>query len=178
MTARRIAINRSPQRCSANLLTTCGSSTPPAMPQRKREAPQLHKRSDFFPPVSCGPQQNDQITRSTADFLVNASASSSLANTVAAADANCSGTSTSTFSSPAKSKPCRDPSPSCKDVMQEEVSADYAAPTPRPSQDPIAEFPTSGQPVSDTVLKDMLLSLRASLQADLMNCIAQHKLEI
>lgn len=35
------------------------------------------------------------------------------------------------------------------------------------SQDPIAAFPTSDRPVSDTVLKEMLLSLKASLHADM-----------
>lgn len=34
--------------------------------------------------------------------------------------------------------------------------------------DPIASFPTSGQPVSDSVMKNMLLSLPASLQADML----------
>lgn len=33
--------------------------------------------------------------------------------------------------------------------------------------DPIAAFPTSDRPVSDTVLKEMLLSLKLSLQADM-----------
>lgn len=35
----------------------------------------------------------------------------------------------------------------------------------------IESFPTKHQPVMDTVLKDVLLSLRNSLQADLMNCM-------
>lgn len=35
------------------------------------------------------------------------------------------------------------------------------------TQDPIAAFPTSDRPVSDTVLKDMLMSLKASLHADM-----------
>lgn len=34
--------------------------------------------------------------------------------------------------------------------------------------DSIEEFPTTGQPVLDTVMKDMLMSLRSSLQADMM----------
>lgn len=62
--------------------------------------------------------------------------------------------------------------------MQKEVGADSAAPAPRIHSDPIAAFPTSDQPVSDTVLKDMLLSLRAPLQADMVSCMAQHKVEI
>lgn len=34
--------------------------------------------------------------------------------------------------------------------------------------DPIASFPTSEQLISDTTVKDMLLSLRASLQSNLL----------
>lgn len=35
----------------------------------------------------------------------------------------------------------------------------------------IEEFPTNNQPVIDTVLKDMLMSLRSSLHADMMSCM-------
>lgn len=35
--------------------------------------------------------------------------------------------------------------------------------------DRIEKFPTTNQPVIDTVLKDMLLSLRSTLQADMMS---------
>lgn len=37
--------------------------------------------------------------------------------------------------------------------------------------DSIEEFPTTNQPVLDTVMKGMLMSLRSSLQADMMSCI-------
>lgn len=37
--------------------------------------------------------------------------------------------------------------------------------------DLFASFSTPGQPVTDTVLKDMLLSLRSSLQADMLTCL-------
>lgn len=55
--------------------------------------------------------------------------------------------------------------------------ADTASPTSdsgddtRELPDSIESFPTSHQPVIDTVLKDMLLSLRSSLQSDLMKCM-------
>lgn len=35
----------------------------------------------------------------------------------------------------------------------------------------INTFPTTNQPVLDTVLKDMLVSLRSTIQADMMNCM-------
>lgn len=35
--------------------------------------------------------------------------------------------------------------------------------------DRIEQFPTANQPVIDTVLKDMLLSLRSTLQADMVS---------
>lgn len=34
-------------------------------------------------------------------------------------------------------------------------------------QDSISEFPTANQPVLDTTLKDMLVSLRSTLHADI-----------
>lgn len=37
--------------------------------------------------------------------------------------------------------------------------------------DSIEEFPTINQPILDTVMKDMLMSLRSSLQADMMSCM-------
>ena len=37
--------------------------------------------------------------------------------------------------------------------------------------DSIATFPTSNQPVMDTVLRDMLVTLRSSIQADMINCM-------
>lgn len=40
--------------------------------------------------------------------------------------------------------------------------------------DSIEEFPTANQTVLDTVMKDMLISLRSSLQADMVCCM--HKL--
>lgn len=44
--------------------------------------------------------------------------------------------------------------------------------------DPIAGFPTSGQPVSDTVLKDMLMSLRSSLHHDMLHTVKQCQAEV
>lgn len=38
-----------------------------------------------------------------------------------------------------------------------------------PQADSIASFPTAGQPVLDSTLKDMLMSLRSSLQADMFS---------
>lgn len=44
--------------------------------------------------------------------------------------------------------------------------------------DSIESFPTSHQPVMDTVLKDMLLSLRILLQADMMKCMHKFNSDI
>lgn len=44
--------------------------------------------------------------------------------------------------------------------------------------DPVVSFSIRGQPVSDTMMKDMLLSLGASLQKDMMSCIQQTRLEL
>lgn len=47
-----------------------------------------------------------------------------------------------------------------------------------PALDPIAAFSTVGQPVSDTILKDMLLFLRSFLHSDMLDCMKQIKQEI
>lgn len=49
--------------------------------------------------------------------------------------------------------------------------------TPETS-DPIAGFPTSGQPVSDTVLKDMLMSLRSSIHHDMLHTVNKCQAEV
>lgn len=42
----------------------------------------------------------------------------------------------------------------------------------------IHDFPTTGQPLSDTTMKEMLVSLRGSLHRDLMQCVSQMKSEV
>lgn len=44
--------------------------------------------------------------------------------------------------------------------------------------DPIAAFPTTGQPISDTMLKEMMLSLQASLHADLVSSVKVCQVEV
>lgn len=46
--------------------------------------------------------------------------------------------------------------------------------------DSIAAFPTIGQPVMDTTLKDMLMSLRSSLQADMLSLMQRfgHSIDV
>lgn len=83
--------------------------------------------------------------------------------------ASSSGTSSPSTRSPAKQKqriayperPLRDPE------MEVSRPQNAVEPAVHITQDPIAAFPTSGRPVSDTVLKDMLLSLKASLHTDM-----------
>lgn len=42
----------------------------------------------------------------------------------------------------------------------------------------INEFPTSGMPLSDTIMKEMLVTLRGSLHRDMMQCISQIKSDV
>lgn len=39
-------------------------------------------------------------------------------------------------------------------------------------------FPTTIQPISDTTLKDVLVSLRASLHTDMMECVQSFRAEV
>lgn len=49
--------------------------------------------------------------------------------------------------------------------------------TPLKAVDLISTFPTTGQPISVTTLKDMMLSLRESLQSDLVSSVKKCQLE-
>lgn len=44
--------------------------------------------------------------------------------------------------------------------------------------DPINEFPTANKPILTTTLKDILVSLSSSLQADMMQCMSNIKAEV
>lgn len=44
--------------------------------------------------------------------------------------------------------------------------------------DTINAFPTANRPLSDTTLKDMLISLRSSLHSDMMYCMRNFKAEV
>ncbi|XP_077341238.1 uncharacterized protein LOC143986704 [Lithobates pipiens] len=61
----------------------------------------------------------------------------------------------------------------------EEVSAfNSSMDDTRELQDSITDFPTLNQPVMDTTLKDMLVSLRSTLHADIMAITQQFKTEV
>lgn len=44
--------------------------------------------------------------------------------------------------------------------------------------DPIEQYPTTGQPIIDTTLKDMLVYLRSALHRDMISFIAQVKSDV
>lgn len=44
--------------------------------------------------------------------------------------------------------------------------------------DPFTAFPTTGKPVFDTTLKDMLVSLRSSMHTDMLQCVNNFKTEM
>lgn len=86
-----------------------------------------------------------------------------------------SGPSSPSTRSPAKSRPRRDSPARPQPATDMEVSGPPSISTNLRGQvegvvegDPIAAFPTSNSPISDTVLKEMLLSLRSSLQSDMV----------
>lgn len=76
--------------------------------------------------------------------------------------------------SPVKSKPRRAP-----DLDREKVSTcQEPLDDTRELAETINSFPTNNQPISDTELKDMLVSLRSSLHADMMECMRGFKTDI
>lgn len=60
------------------------------------------------------------------------------------------------------------------EVSAHTASQSQASATP----DPLEGFPTSGQPVSDTVLKEMLMSLRSSLHQDMLQTVQKCQAEV
>lgn len=77
-----------------------------------------------------------------------------------------------------KSRPRRD-TEEWQDVMEHaELGAPPVSTPPLHNSDPIALFPTMGQPISDVTLKDMLLSLSTSLQANMIASLQQCRAEV
>lgn len=116
--------------------------------------------------------------RPAARPLAVASPGPSKADTGRDSEIPASGSNTPTFQSPVKSKSHTEESEDVLDGMLTEVSTDNECASTASMPDPIIVFPMSGQPVSDTMMKDMPLSLRESLQKDMMACIQQTKFEI
>lgn len=64
-------------------------------------------------------------------------------------------------------------------LLPMEIQAPHTVhPSPAAPSDPIAQFPATGQPLSDVTLKDMLMSLRASIQTNMVTCIQQCRAEV
>lgn len=80
----------------------------------------------------------------------------------------------SASSSPAKSKPKLDHT----EEDDEAVSLHSSQDDTRELQDSITDFPTANTPIMDTTLKDMLISLRSTLHADIQSLTRQFKSEI
>lgn len=81
---------------------------------------------------------------------------------------------TSDTSSPIKSKQKLN----CPEGEDLEVSLDSSVDDTRELQDSITDFPTANTPVMDTTLKDMLVSLRSTLHANILALTQQFKSEI
>lgn len=82
--------------------------------------------------------------------------------------------------SPTKSKPRMDSSARLQEDIAMEVSGPKNTHNAQHTymSDPIADFPTSDKPIPDTILKEMLLSLRSSLQADMVKGINKCQREV
>lgn len=73
--------------------------------------------------------------------------------------------------SPVKSRPKSKLSDGVPESQDMEVSAQTAGPpAPQPHTDPFASFGTSDLPVSDTMLKRMVTSLKELLQHNMKSC--------
>lgn len=61
---------------------------------------------------------------------------------------------------------------------ENEVSSHDSGDDTRELPDSIDLFPTNNQPVLDTVLKEMLVSLRSSLHSDIISCVHKFSMDL
>lgn len=151
------------------------------MPRRCKNPQQTHKLSSYFVSLQrngdgAREQQPDHRPRAHDD---RHGMTSTTPHPTKPPSESSSGTSSPSTRSPAKSKLWRD-SPTRPQVDPNmEVSGPHNNTTGQDIQggDPIADLPTAGRPISDTMLKEMLLSLQSSLQADMVRGINKFKRE-
>lgn len=141
------------------------------------ESSSLQKLSGFFPTVSRRLQQDGGggLLVATSYLCQGAAADPRGCNE----EDSCSPSFSPSTRSPAKSWPRWDFDPTVNLGPSMEVCATtHQSCSENDHSEPFDSFPASGQPVSDTVLKDMLLSLCSSLQADMLECFCKYSAEV
>lgn len=149
------------------------------MPRHRKTPQQPQKMTSYY--ASRGPQQNGGGARTDQGSGRNSGAEASAASSCLTnpPSEQSSGPSTPTTRSPAKSRQQRDsPVRSQADPAMEVSGPSSTTGQSIKGRDPITDFPTADRPVSDTLMKDMLLSLRSSLQTDLMRGITECQREV
>ena len=143
------------------------------MARKRKTAPQVQKLSHFFSPASRGLVQDGAGGASPSSSSGSGSAPTS-PNPLPGEAHRSPEASSPLVRSPAKSKPRL--SPECSggrvDMLQDSLN------DTRELAAPINSFPTADKPLSDTMLKDMLVSLRSSLHADMMECMRGFKADV
>ncbi|XP_073453695.1 uncharacterized protein [Aquarana catesbeiana] len=136
------------------------------MPRRKAEGSRPQKLIEFFPP---GPRQNGDGTTSTQvsrhTQILSQKGKSQKRNSPPRGSQSSPATPAS--GSPEKSRARMD----AADEEYEVSSAHDSGDDTRELPNSIDQFPTTNQPVMDTILKEMLVSLRSSLHSDMLSCI-------
>lgn len=143
------------------------------MTRRKKDNDQLKKLPDFFQMKDRGLLQDGAgAMRDPPSPTGSARSAFSSPGSQAGSKHSSPGASTPMSRSPAKSKPRL-----TEDTQQGSMTPDTMEDT-RELVDPFTAFPTTGKPVSDTTLKDMLVSLRSSMHTDMMQCVHNFKSEL
>ena len=145
------------------------------MTRKRKEGSQPRKLEEFYPPKGRG-----LIQDGAGAGLGDASPSSPCSSRSTASSPRMHpgttqqspGGSTPFDRSPAKSKPRLE-----ANTSQVSGGAEALEDT-RELIDPFTAFPTSGKAVSDTTLKDMLVSLRSSMHADMLQCMRNFKADV
>ena len=146
------------------------------MTRERKEDRKPHKLTEFFPFSHQGGRQDGARMASTpaCSFRSVPHPSNTQSRPSGSPESTHSCPDTPQSASPAKSRFRLEEPHQGLDL---ETGADSGDDT-RELPDRIETFPTSNQPIMDTVLKDMLLSLRSTIQADMMSCMKNVRADI
>lgn len=143
------------------------------MTRKRKETAKPKKLDDFFPPWNPGLRQDGAgAAASSPAYSYGSRSSTSSPGDLHGSSRSTPGPSSPLSRSPAKSRPQLEDS-----AAQVSPGHDSINDT-RELVDPFTSFPTSGTAVSDTVLKDMLVSLLSSMHGDMLLCMKSFKADI
>lgn len=147
------------------------------MTRKRKDNRKPQKMTKFYPYQQGGGKQDGAGTSSTPahDARSPPSSATSRSTTKSSARSPQSCPNTPQSARPAKAR-FRLDDPGCSPVTGPEGESEEEDTRELPAR--IEKFPTTNQPVLDTVLKDMLLSLCSTIQTDMVKCMQKFHTDI